>query len=103
VKEGYLYLLYIEVLTTGETLECRVTIDGTAYLLNAGLVAGANTIYYVTIRISHTNQISAGTTTLQAFRNTGYWFKSLKVEVRKTTNAGAGNLIGACHYGLYKP
>lgn len=100
-RPGFLYESYIEVLTTGETLECRMTIDGTIYLLNAAQVAVAGTIYWIQIRAAHTNQIQTQTSHHSAYDREGMWFKTFKMEVRKTTAAGAGNLIGVAHYGEY--
>lgn len=88
-----LHFIVIDVETANETLQVRLTIDGQTLL--GSLACTFATAYYVylddtvagTALLISANQISPGYSgDIQA--------RSVKVEVRKTTAAGAGNLKG---------
>ena len=97
------YHIYVNVEDANETLDVRLTIDGE-------VLVGANAC---TESISYSMDIFGDAITrtdslefdkvpndyvkMRAFMIEG---KSVKVEVRKTTNAGAGNLTGIVMYGV---
>ena len=88
--------LWIQMDTAVEDLELRLTIDG-KILVGAQAQAVIGTIYYAYIgRFSDSLQITANATPLGFY---GAWEgKSIKVEMRKTSAAGAGTLLGGIVY-----
>lgn len=90
----------IRIATTGEDLQVRITIDGQVFTLATAIcvadtnysvlwfIDGAGVVFYVW---AHDARITSFN--LQA--------KSIKVEVRKTTAAGNGNLLGAVAFGKW--
>jgi len=91
-KNAKLYSMTVLVWDTDETLEARVTIDGN--VLVGSLAATKNTYYYV-----HHKLYSAPATGLTIDANIFLLAhyaplegREVKVEVRKTTEAGNGNL-----------
>lgn len=90
----------ITVATTGETLEARVIIDGQV-LTSPGVACGAGTPYFVCIYAA-TGQLlilaagGLGNNVFPSFEG-----RSIRVEVRKTTAAGAGNLIGRVVHAIW--
>lgn len=97
-KDLVLYDMSERVNVADETLECRVTIDGTIYTSSTAAVAGT---YYV----AHFYMRSAGgyLSFGAGENNKAFLFqgRSIKVEVRKTTAAGAGNLTFGITYGKW--
>jgi len=92
----------VRIDTTGETLEWRITIDGVVSTA-IGNACLANTDYWgvpVLYNVGLYTEISAVSTwrSDRAFIVEG---RSIKIEVRKTTAAGAGNLRGAVAYSRY--
>lgn len=92
-----IYGINYYVQATGETLELRLTIDGEVY--TSTVVAVANTPYCVYFDLSAGglifNEVAGLLMQERAFLIEG---RSIKVEVRKTTAAGAGNLRGNVFY-----
>jgi len=98
-----LYGVYISISAANEDLATRITIDGQTIVgVQANAAAGSNYKmsfynYAPTAAISNDFTISAdkgfdGTNSLDG--------KSVKIEVRKTTNNGAGTLTGVVMYGI---
>ena len=90
----FVYLLDVAIITTGETLDVRLTIDGTVYTLT-GLAATAGTVYRTYFTHNDTGRTlasaAAGTQLLMGTYQ-GLWARQFKAEIRKTTVAGTGNL-----------
>lgn len=89
--------VWIEIEDTNETLQVKITIDGEIWT-SSGLAATHSTSYYV-----YKDQATA---TLQIDSNRRAFMyehegeaRSIKVEVRKTTAAGTGNLEGRVVHG----
>lgn len=95
-----IFLVAIAIITTGETLECRLTIDGVIPNIISGLAAVAGTTYPVAIYHDHTGMWLDATVSNSLILRNGQTLRcrAFKAEVRKTTNAGAGNLRGAVSY-----
>lgn len=98
-----LYGISVNIEDTNETLECRVTIDGETLGIAAN-AATHSTNYYAKFlpgAISRVNNLYINEITFpyKAFLLEGH---SVKVEVRKTTAAGTGNLTGIVVYGVLK-
>jgi len=90
-----------QILATGETLEVRLTIEGIA--LGVGTqVAVAGTTYQLDVLLGTdgTYWVTPNAIVALGLRNPLY-MRSLKVEIRKTTAAGAGNLQCAVSYNQY--
>ena len=92
-RPARIYCLAITVLVTDETLELRITVDGQVITGSIGVTAGQNNYAY--IYTSATLTAIAFTTTPPQHRSFQTEGHSVKVEVRKTTAAGAGNLQAA--------
>ena len=94
----------VGITVAGETLECRWTVDGTIIPSNS-MACVAGTIYFVTLYPGTANQfldigtggggIPAGSGTAGGSAKS----RSIKIELRKTTNAGAGHLQAGVWYG----
>lgn len=97
-KNVQLHGLLIRVATTGETLEVKFTIDGQT--ATGTQVANADTNYYATLLFNHGGfAFTVGTTNYPFLMNYNSLIgKSVLLEVRKTTNTGAGNLKGWALY-----
>ena len=96
------YGVVVKVADTGEDLQIKLTVDGVELASSANLVAAANTGYYVYLLpyvtgcfIQHDDNASGKA---RAFLMEG---RSVKVEVRKVTANGAGNLQGCVVYGKW--
>jgi hypothetical protein len=76
--------------TTGEDLELRLTIDGIAATLTQ--TAAAFTTYFVSVNGNIANGFNLSTTQNEQVRAFLIECRSLKIEVRKTTAAGVGNI-----------
>jgi hypothetical protein len=85
------------VADTGETVEVRCTVDGQVYV--ASQIAVAGTEYWV-VRSSYAGAGCSITSSSSSFGGSSAPFlcRSAKVEIRKTTAAGAGNLVAAVKY-----
>ena len=106
-KNCRVYAIAVNIEDTNETLECQVTIDGETM---AGYAQSAthSTAYFGRIYpepIARLDYMSLDTLAETRAGNLGFLIegKSIKVEVRKTTAAGAGNLTGIVTYGILKP
>lgn len=93
----------VNVEDTNETLEVRITIDGEV-IPSDGYNATHSTDYHIVLMpdaINRTDEIEFTSETrmeyAQGFLIEGH---SVKVEVRKTTAAGVGNLTGIVMYGV---
>lgn len=95
------YSCVVRVDTTGENLQVRVTVDGQVFT-SPSTGVGANTDFMValgpTTTAGQAYKIMTAATNWGAFIIEG---RSVKIEVRKTTAAGAGNLKGNCRYGKW--
>lgn len=82
----------IKVADTGETVEVKITVDG--HTITGSGAANANTDYKVLINTLSTGNaiILSSSALINANQLEG---RSFKVEVRKTTAAGAGNLLAS--------
>lgn len=90
-----------QVTATNETLEYRITIDGIAYVVS--IVATAATLYRIAILVTATAIVlSVGTTNYPYYRAFLKECRSLTIEMRKTTAAGAGNLQSVVEYELLR-
>jgi len=87
--------IWFRVQTTGEDLEIRVTADGKT--LEGSQTAVAGTGYWARKR-GEADSLTVGTTETMANFYSRFPARSFKLEVRKTSNNGAGQLDGACHY-----
>jgi len=90
------------VATTNETLEVRITVDGQV-LVSSALAATADTSYYLNHTVDFWNPNDTGftlaaTNNLLAFVLEG---RSIKIDMRKTTAAGAGNLVARVRYAKW--
>ena len=100
-----IYEIAVNIEDANETLEIQVTIDGQTIGATAK-AATHSTTYYVYRESDAINRVNtlildnALTKSIRAFQLEGH---SVKVEVRKTTAAGAGNLTGIVTYGVLKP
>jgi hypothetical protein len=103
VSNARVYQAGMNVEDTDETLEVKVTLDG----ITIGTVAIAAThstayyLYWVFDPITRTTKISLSTT-FQHARSFLLEGHSVKVELRKTSANGAGNLTGIVMYGVLK-
>jgi hypothetical protein len=89
---GSLRLLSIKVNvnTTGEDLELKITIDGIAATLTQS--ATAFTAYFVSVNGNIANGFNLSTTQNEQVRAFLIDCRSIKIEARKTTASGVGNL-----------
>lgn len=86
----------IQVADTNETLESRLTIDGVVYS-GTTQAAVAGTRYYLFLLPGY-SQWKMGTTNLTCGYYTPLMSRSIKIEYRKTTAAGAGTISGVVVY-----
>jgi len=89
----------IEVDVTDETLECRITIDGET--LTGGLGATAGTPYFILKTAESASLIWTTTIFAVAQRYLPLKGRSIKIEVRKTTAAGAGTITARVQYARW--
>lgn len=90
------------IITTDETLEVKITIDGNSY--TASQAATASTTYQAYFAADYTGKYLttvADTISPILWRKIGISCRSLKVEIRKTTATGAGNLRAAVTYSKW--
>ena len=98
------YNIAIGVGTANETLEIRVTLDGTAY--TGSLAATFGTTYYAVMdpnAIAQVLQVNPSATAYNWYRAFLMEGHSVMIEVRKTTVTGAGNLLALVEYGVLTP
>lgn len=97
-NNGFLYAIAFGVADTGEDLEYRITIDGVVKVNSQIAVAG--TVYVPLLYLDYNSSyyIAAVGATISRI---DIWFKTLKVEVRKTSANGAGNLKASVLYALW--
>ena len=90
-----------EILIVNETIECRVIVDGVVFVtLGTGFAVGnIYSIYINETLLGNLEWGGAGVTYSQhrAFLIEGH---DISVEIRKTTAAGAGNLLGKVLYAI---
>ena len=98
-----LYGISILVADTGETLNARVTFDKQT-LISSNIAANANTPYYMKRYQSETGEGCAWDGGLSYITQSLVLYEaySAKVEVRKTSAAGNGNLKASVVYGVMK-
>lgn len=91
----------VQIDTTNETLQIRLTKDGQVIESNAS-AATAGTVYYTQLKEGiNALLLLITTTSTLAYRYSLTEGRSVKVELRKTTAAGAGNLKGCVIYAKY--
>lgn len=101
-----LYGVSVEVLTTGETLEVRLIIDGVTYTASVAAVAGTDYHLYmnwdptVTVTGLSTNPCLVVAIGGPSGNYRGIFLdgRSVRVSVRKTTANGAGTINGLVQY-----
>lgn len=104
-KNARIYQIAINIEDVGETLQVKVTIDGQTIESDAVSVAHSTIIYVHSYpdAINRTEKMTLksaiGDFTARPFEFEG---KSVKIEVKKTTANGAGNLTGIVSYGVLK-
>lgn len=86
--------IMFRVQTTGEDLECELTVDGEVYTATQAAVAG--TAYYLTIQ--PTSAATPSGTKQDVYNGNPIEGKLIQVRLRKTSAAGAGNLQGYVGY-----
>jgi hypothetical protein len=89
-----------------EDLTCRITIDGEAY--TDTWTATADSVYYVyaapAVYATSTQLIPSTSVTVTSYNGfTCFEGKSMKVEIRKDTKTGDGDVNGVVWYELKKP
>lgn len=95
-KNVRLYSVGVNVADTDETLEARLTIDGQTFSGNT-TACTANTTYSIYMNPTFGQfKISAN---IMAGFSTYLEGRSIKIEIRKTTAAGAGTITGRVSYG----
>ena len=95
------YDIGVNVEDANETVECRITIDGQAMTpLPAAL--SHSTEYWVGINIAPITRVAQSKITGNEPDYRGWVCEghTVKIEVRKTTATGAGNLTGCATYGV---
>jgi hypothetical protein len=90
-KEAKVYSLTVLVWTTNETLEVKVTIDGN--VLTGSIEATHTTYYYVHHALYAEGLVIDGNVFLLG-KYAPLEGRNVKIEVRKTTEAGSGTLEG---------
>jgi len=86
------------IATTNETIEMRLTVDGNSITAVAAAYT-ADTTYYARISGLTAGNIVNSTTLYNLMSNAPLFGRSVKLEIRKTTAAGAGNLSCRVFYG----
>jgi len=98
IANGRLIGVYFKVADTGEDLELRITIDGQTYV---GVQAAvADTPYYIN-GIDYSSGALSVQSVLEVSQRKGAFLlegRNIKVEVRKTSAAGAGTFSGRAEY-----
>lgn len=97
-KNVKIYGISMCILTTGETLEMRITIDGQPSTLSYACIADTDYSIYK-LFAPNTTSFDVATGLYLACYTSPLEAKSVKVEIRKTTAAGAGDLLGHVTYG----
>jgi len=89
------------VLTTGETIEVRMTVDG--QVKTGSMALSADTGYYVYLYTgSDASKLYFTSSVIEQYgRSFIIEGRSVKVEIRKTTAAGAGNLWACVSYARW--
>jgi len=88
----------ITVADTGEDLEAQITRDGEldTCVVAVAVVAGAqHRVYLMNYSSGSRTVVSPALETHLAFRNSPFEARSVKIEIRKTTANGVGNLQGS--------
>lgn len=93
---------HIAIITTGETLDAKITMDGKVYTIT-GIIATAATDIVIYFLSDYTGRYITSTSTSTFDKLIGYAkvpleARSVKMEVRKTTANGTGNLRAAVTY-----
>ena len=94
------------IATTGETLESKVTIDGTTYTAIAGVAVNAAEHTQITFirngtTLNHAASAANWDLNTEISRGNYLFGKAIKVEFRKTTAAGTGTLTCKILYHQY--
>ena len=94
-----IYQITALIVTAGETIAIKITIDGN--VLTATQAQDADAVYYWGLDADASDALQAVKATQTAPTISGYLEgKSVKVEMRKTTAAGANTLTGRVKYGV---
>jgi len=97
------YGISVNVEDADETLELKITRDGQT--LTGSVAATHSSSYEAHLRVRGINRdvtVVLQTTTIAEYKAFLIEGLSIKVEIRKTTATGAGNLTGAVDYGVLK-
>ena len=105
-KNVRIYDIAVNVEDTNETLEVQVTIDGQTIGANDEACTHS-TQYFALMKLEAISRVCEMILVSEAVHDDAFKSfvlegKSVKVEVRKTTAAGAGNLTGIVAYGVLK-
>ena len=91
-------MIAISIATTGEDLEVQITRDGELDVCLAGVTvnpAASHRAYLATYNYGNRTIVGASGGTQMAMINSFFEARSVKIEVRKVTANGAGNLSAA--------
>jgi hypothetical protein len=88
-RECKIYAVTVLVWTTNETLEVRITIDGQVLV---GSIAATHTTYYYVHHQLYASALAIDGNIFLLGKYTPLEGRNVKVEVRKTTDAGSGTL-----------
>jgi len=95
-----IYFVRESIATTVEDIEVRFTVDGQVFACAGGITQIVDTGYYWFL--ANDGVYSYNSSNSVMLNNTGSQetmeFRSVKVEIRKTTNAGAGTLTARLRY-----
>lgn len=104
-KNARIYSIMVLIQTTNETLQVKITVDGEIWISTAtACVAATPNYYYKTGHVVQGSLVTAGAIPyLDGVVGFRYPLegRSIKVEVQKTTVAGAGNLQGRVVYAKW--
>lgn len=105
VLDARIYAIGVRIQDTGETLQVRLTIDGLVIESAAvACVAGQNNLIVIDndcLPAMNEYTITTGINSYASYSQLLVEGRSVKIEVRKTTAAGAGTLYGRVQYGIY--
>jgi len=92
-----LYFAMFLCTVANETVEFRWTVDGNVYVGTRDAVFG--TFYYAYKNPGNGTTLNTDTDIIMGMRFSPLYAQSLKIEIRKTTNAGASALQSRITYG----
>jgi len=98
-------LIYVmdDIETTGETLECEITIDGLTLTVSHAAVAGTYYNIFKTLQAQNLSALSLGTASISSAYQIALEGQSVAIRVRKTTANGTGNLVARITWAKLLP